>query len=193
MTGYEGLRSEKITILIPKSLKDDLHALRLATMQSTGDLINELLEAHLASCPRDLADGRRLAEAEADRIRAREARKAGASVPQREGPAADPAAELPTMADLQVWIDQGTSEDKITRRRKEAEAFLAWLAAEGRTCKYGDADAYIEAVLSKKYSASTLRDHSQRVRQIEKYVLDSRLRCTSNHVEDITIITYDGF
>lgn len=171
MTRYDGPRAHKLTILIPYDLRDDLHALRLATMQSTGDLINELLEAHLASCPRDLADGRRLMEAEAARIKAREARKA--SPPDLE----PVPVVLPSIEDVRPWIDQPREQDKRTRREKDAKAFLEWCEKGGRTCTGGDAEAFIEAVLSKQYKDRTLRDHVQRVRSLERYVTDSRLRC----------------
>lgn len=170
MTRYDGPRSYKLTILIPDALRDDLHALRLATMQSTGDLINKLLEAHIEANPRDLADGRRLAEAEAARIEARKAREA--STPDRE----DRPIVLPSLDDVRPWIDQPKEQDKRTRREKDAKAFLEWCEKVGRTCIAGDAEAFIEAVLSKQYTDRTLRDHSQRVRSLEKYVIDSRLR-----------------
>ena len=43
-----GPRSKTLTVLIPEEVMEDLKALRVASFQSTGDLINELIEAELS-------------------------------------------------------------------------------------------------------------------------------------------------
>ena len=63
----DGGRGERITILIPLALRNDLKALRLATGQSTGDLINQLLEAHISTpeTAEEIEIGRRILDFQA--------------------------------------------------------------------------------------------------------------------------------
>lgn len=53
-------RDAKLTILVPESTLDDLRALKEVTMQSTGDLINNLIEVELQKQSIAVSEGRRL-------------------------------------------------------------------------------------------------------------------------------------
>lgn len=72
MTRTKKRRDAKLTCLVPQSALEDLHALKEVTMQSTGDLINNLIEIELQKQSIAVSEGRRLLkekEERANRIR----------------------------------------------------------------------------------------------------------------------------
>lgn len=62
-----GARNTKLTVQIPAGLNEDLKALRESTFQSTGDLVNTLLEQVVEAQADAVREGRRLLEIEQER------------------------------------------------------------------------------------------------------------------------------
>ncbi len=62
-----GARNTKLTVQIPAGLNEDLKALRMSTCQSTGDLVNRLLEQVVEAQADAVREGRRLLEREQER------------------------------------------------------------------------------------------------------------------------------
>lgn len=75
----QGARDTKLTVLIPTSVMEDLKALRTATFQSTGDLVNKLIERELENNAEAVKEGRRLLIEEKERKERATARRDGAS------------------------------------------------------------------------------------------------------------------
>lgn len=125
---HPGLRSEKITILMPKSLVDDLRALRLVTGQSTGDLVNELLEAHLEKAQAEVEAGRAML-----RIREQAQRRGEASDadddPKPDAAAKEPRAAMPDAAFIEAWASE--KGEKKGRCETQGKAYVAWCEAGG--------------------------------------------------------------
>ena len=94
-------RGEKITVLIPLSLRNDLKALRMSTGQSTGDLINSLLEAHISTpeAAEEIEIGRRILKVQARH----------GTIPSEEAPEPE-AAEIPKPRTVQQTLPMGRGE-----------------------------------------------------------------------------------
>lgn len=88
-----GVRNTKLTILIPAEVMEDLKALRLSTCQSTGDLINRLIESELSKESAYVKEGRVLLAQEKER-QERAKRKADS----RRGERSRPKPTIPTPA-----------------------------------------------------------------------------------------------
>lgn len=183
---YDGLREDKITILIPRAMNDDLRALRLVTGQSTGDLINELLDAHLSSCPEDIGAGRDMLEVRARRAAQREGRRAAEAVEAAElPPEGEGTQELPDDAFIESWL---WSEKEVNRNkcRMNGAAYRDWCRSEGRPFE-SSVWAYTSEVLEKKLSDKTHKpftpDTVRTYRQmIERLVEAWRIRRGQRHL-----------
>lgn len=112
----QGARDTKLTVLIPKTVMDDLKALRMATFQSTGDLVNQLIEEKLESNLEAVKEGRRLLIEEQERQSRAMARRNAASVEEAHAPAPTMPVEAveddaPVPASETVQEHQETSDD----------------------------------------------------------------------------------
>ena len=167
---YPGLRSEKITVLMPKSLVEDLRALRLVTGQSTGDLINQLLEAHLEQAQADVEAGRAMLQ-----IREKAQRKgAGADSSGEVSPSAVGAPELkasegassgpsvPDAAFIESWAKLQNKPGKCERIAKD---YAAWCEAGGHPFG-GSSELFTSEVLAAKYSSESVKTYGRFVKRL---------------------------
>ena len=188
---YQGPRSEKITILMPKALVEDLRALRLATGQSTGDLVNQLLEAHLSTIPEDLEAGRIMMAARTDRARRKELREgvpnagidkaaegpAVSGEPGKEGaPAVSEGAtsERPPAPD-DAFIDSVAMGEEIprgdrSRIRTQGREFRGW--CERHDARFTDREA-VEVYLEETYPGNEKRETRDKNRRMVKRVIEA--------------------
>lgn len=184
-----GSRNTKLTVLIPSSLSDDLRALREASGQSTGDLVNRLLEAEIARRTDDLKDGREILRIKAARQgRATKSNEqssnrrppkiqgnAAAELPRK--PVRTKAAELPsdlaiTPEDVSAWAEEGKSTDDVRKRRVDGEAFLSWIESHGSEITPEAIEGY-KAILKEKYpNPDTSRAHMSRVNGLIRWASD---------------------
>lgn len=165
---HPGLRSEKITILMPKSLVEDLRALRLVTGQSTGDLVNQLLEAHLEKAQADVEAGRAMLQ-----IKARAQRKGAASsgeaspspVGALEAKASEGASSgpLPDAAFIESWAK---GENKPDKSEAQGKAFVAWCEAGGHEFGIRSFETYVSEVLAAKYSPESVKTYGRFVKRL---------------------------
>ena len=182
ITPDRGPRDAKLTVLIPTPLLDDLRALREATGQSTGDLVNRLLEAELSRRTDDLKAGREILRIKAAR-QGRATKSNGQSSlrrpPEIQGNAAaegpkKPRAELPsdltiTPKDVNEWAEEGKSTDDVRKRRVDGEAFLSWIESHGSEITPEAIEGY-KAILKEKYpNPDTSRAHMSRVNGLIKW------------------------
>ena len=195
-----GPRDTKRTVLVPASMIDDLRALRASTFQSTGDLVNELLEIALAAHPDAVAEGRELLAAERDRKARALSRAMAAPAPEDDAPsgsvtgqaaqaeAAEPS-DRPrslTMEDVAEWAAEST--DKEARRRMaDGSEFVKWLIVEGRAGTLKDADDFAAMYRSRHpgQSEGTVTKHEGRYRSLARWWAKRRrsyvapVRCTT--------------
>ena len=175
-----GPRDTKLTVLVPASMVDDLKALRMATFQSTGDLVNELIESALAANPEAVAEGRALLAEEHDRKARAMARAMGAPVPEEAAPPgsseqagppepSDPRAML-TLEDVALWASEGADKE-APRRLADGSEFVKWLRVEGRAGTLKDADdfAQIYRSLHAGQSEGTISKHEGRFRSLARW------------------------
>lgn len=193
----QGARRTKLTVLIPDAVMDDLRALRMYTCQSTGDLINQLIEREIESNPDAIREGRKLLAIEQDRQKQAMARREAARSPPSPEPieeeqpessegAPEPAAqddrqERPpeelidprtriTLEDVAIWSQEG-AESEAPRRLSDGEEFVKWLMVEGRSGTLKDADDFAEMYmrLHEGRSKGTLEKHTGRVRSLARW------------------------
>ncbi len=186
ITPDRGPRDTKLTILIPTTLSEDLRALREATGQSTGDLINRLLEAEISRRTDDLKDGREILRIKAARQgRATDSNERSSRKPSERAPedSRNAAAELPrkprrreipsgltiTPEDVDIWAGEGTSTDDKTKRKASGEAFLGWIESHGSEITPEAIEGY-KAVLWEKYpNVGTAKTHMSRVNNLIRW------------------------
>ena len=159
-------RTEKLTALVTKSMMADVRALRLATMESTGDLVNRLVAQELAEHQAEVMEGRKLLIAqEARRARtakAREPAPAEAPVPDPEPPAVDD--RLVELArKLPDWTGQYDGDER-SRRNRYVSRFLDWCKAESRGGVLEDLPAWSD-VLEMEKSHQTVKNMRSAVKQ----------------------------
>lgn len=136
----EGIR-KKVTVLMPPSLIEDLQALRLATGQSTSELVNELLESHLAACGEDVRAGKDMIEARERRAERRKLREEAGPVPAgivEEAPEAAKASDARAVLegspgtgpmpddDFIEAVALKAKGDDIGRRRNRTKEYREW-------------------------------------------------------------------
>ena len=186
----QGVRDTKLTVLIPSAVMEDLRALRMATFQSTGDLVNRLIEAEIEANSEAVREGRELLDREHERqARAKARREAVASDPAgTEAPTEAPEDVEPseavreavpeyvdprtliTLEDVAIWSQEG-SEKEAPRRIADGEEFVKWLRVEGRTGTLKDADDFgvLYASLHAGQSKGTIEKHVGRVRSLARW------------------------
>lgn len=184
-----GPRNAKLTILVPQSLLDDLRALREATIQSTGDLLNNLIEAELNRQSAALAEGRELLRAKeerAGRTKAAPEASGGSAAKKHQGPTDQAAAStpkrlrldgpinIPTAADVGAWAETATYPDELTKRKADGEAFIEWIHAKGYTALTTEIVAEYRAILGERYpNPGTAKTHASRINGLVRW-LDGR-------------------
>lgn len=176
-----GPRDTKLTVLVPASMIDDLKALRMASFQSTGDLVNRLIEAELEARAEAVAEGRALLAEERDRKARAMARTMGATVPEATAspgsseqavppePGPDPRAML-TLEDVAEWASEGADKE-APRRLADGSEYVKWLRVEGRAGTLKDADdfAQIYRSLHPEQSEGTVTKHEGRFRSLSRW------------------------
>lgn len=164
---HPGLRSEKITILMPKSLVEDLRALRLVTGQSTGDLVNQLLEAHLEGAHADVEAGRAMlqirekrkgGDAASSGVLAAEAAEASGGQPS---PETEEAPAMPDAAFIESWA---STERKPGKCIEQANSYVQWCEA-GAHPIVGSFELFASEVLAKKYKPETVKTYGRFVKR----------------------------
>lgn len=155
-TRYGGPRSEHFTVLMPSAMAEDLEALRMATGQSTNDLINELLDARLSSCGEDLRIGREMLRLRAERSGRKEAREAEAMEPE---PSED-ATAMPDDAFIDAWAE--ASEKKPLKAARFGKQYTEWCKAGGRPFMASSKEFAAE-ILAKEFSVETVLTYRRMV------------------------------
>ena len=167
-----------MTVLVPASMVDDLKALRMATFQSTGDLVNRLIEAELEARAEAVREGRELLASEGERKARAMARELGTAVPEAVAPPgsspeasedSDPRAML-TLEDVALWASEGADKE-APRRLADGSEFVKWLRVEGRAGTLKDADdfAQIYRSLHAGQSEGTISKHEGRFRSLARW------------------------
>lgn len=191
-----GPRNAKLTLLVPQSLLDDLRALREATLQSTGDLVNRLIEAELERQADALEEGRELVRAKeerAERAKAKSAEASGRSPkkkPQSTGEASGEPTKaraprtakasnkiqdvpIPTADDLLLWTVEAANPDDVTKRKADGEAFLSWLESEGHEVINSEILSSYREVLGERYpNIGTAKTHMSRVNGFVRWIAE---------------------
>lgn len=128
---------------------EDLKALRVASFQSTGDLINELIEAELSGRAEEIAEGKAILEAERARElrakqRSHDLKVARGLIPEEapgeeqtedapeseaEGKAHGPG-ELPTDEDIEAWASLANPRER-SRYTSNGRELIKYLRVEG--------------------------------------------------------------
>lgn len=183
-----GARSIKLTVLIPAEVKKDLDALRIATCQSTADLVNQLLEQVVEAQADAVREGRRLLEREQER---QEKAKRNALSVRVEREAPDPSKRSETLTpspadtpsptpapverersesqhetaqpmftenDIVAWSMESENVTTQRKRRSEGRKFLEWLKSEGRAGTIQDAEDYVPLVRARYSNEATARN-----------------------------------
>ena len=176
-----GPRDTKLTILVPASMIDDLRALRASSFQSTGDLVNRLLEAELEARASEVAEGREVLAKESQRRAEAVARRAPDMMPMPASSRASPPGsppqaseadprELLSFEDVALWASEGSQAEE-PRRIADGREFVVWLRAEGRRGTLKDADEWGDLYRSRHPSQSegTLSKHVGRVRNLARW------------------------
>lgn len=175
MVRYDNPRNAKLTILVPQNVLDDLKALRTATLQSTGDLVNKLIEAELEKQQDLVKEGHEfLKKQELLKDKARERREpkpredllrpSEDEIKTRDGSAAaDPRKATPTASDIDIWSAQASNKEEESRRKSDLVAFLGWVIENNEPFNRGSATKYHETVLMSKNTPSTANRHRGRI------------------------------
>lgn len=173
-------RSAKLTVLIKQSTQDDLKALRAATFESTGDLVNRLLARELSEQADLVAEGREIIrqdEARRQRIIARaepKERPPARSEASEDAPPKDPDAPPQvhpwpaiTKEDIDAWL-KGRNQSDHTRCRNEAKSLQAWIAA----AKPSEAtlEAYEKHIWATSSSEKTAKNHIGMIRGLYRFI-----------------------
>ena len=167
-----GPRNTKLTVLIPAGLLEDLKALRMATCQSTGDLVNELLEAELRKEADAVAEGKGLIARETERQQKAKARMQARrdAAAEQEAPAILRAAveDQITMEDVQAYL--ATLKGEEARRQEPiCMEYVKWCIVEGRKGDKADVDDYKSKVLLLKMSRKTAVNHKTFLNRLVKF------------------------
>ena len=146
---HPGRRDKKVTILMPKSLAEDLRALRMVTGQSTGDLVNQLLESHVEQVRADVEAGRAMLRIRESRQRAGAAGIGAEAQPEPEPEPEKPEPEgVPDDAFIDAVALRG-KPDMQGRIRNRAKEYRDWCRAHGVGFASHES---MEEFLSSKYS-----------------------------------------
>ena len=172
-------RSAKLTVLVTQRTQDDLKALRAATFESTGDLVNRLLARELSEQAELVEEGREIMqqqEARRKRVMAR-----SEPMPEKEGApeaTADPdpihrygkpsVLTIPS-EDLDLWAGEGRNQRDEHRFKTEAASYIEWLGIGQMEISEAYMQRY-ELYLKQKYpSNKTVRNHMAIIRNLWKW------------------------
>ncbi len=128
-----GPRNVRLTILVPQSTMDDLRALRESTFQSTGDLLNNLIEAELIKQSDAVKDGYTIIKMKESR-RARTLAKANKG---KEEPSSGASSEAPSQA------SPGASSEAPDKGKEEPSSEAPSKNSEGHSLDYPTEDDVI--------------------------------------------------
>ena len=188
-------RSAKLTVLVTQRTQDDLKALRAATFESTGDLVNRLLARELFEQAELVEEGREIMqqqEARRKRVMAR-----SEPMPEKEGApeaTADPDPKPDTEGapeatadpdpihrygkpsvltipseDLDLWAGEGRNQRDEHRFKTEAASYIEWLGIGQMEISEAYMQRY-ELYLKQKYpSNKTVRNHMAIIRNLWKW------------------------
>ena len=188
-------RSAKLTVLVTQRTQDDLKALRAATFESTGDLVNRLLARELSEQAELVEEGREIMqqqEARRKRVMAR-----SEPMPEKEGApeaTADPDPKPDTEGapeatadpdpihrygkpsvltipseDLDLWAGEGRNQRDEHRFKTEAASYIEWLGIGQMEISEAYMQRY-ELYLKQKYpSNKTVRNHMAIIRNLWKW------------------------
>lgn len=139
----------------------------MVTGQSTGDLINQLLEAHLIGAQADVEAGRAM-------LRIREKRKGGdaassgvlaAEAAEASGgqpsPETEEAPAMPDAAFIESWA---LTERKPGKCIEQANSYVQWCEA-GAHPIVGSFELFASEVLAKKYKPETVKTYGRFVKR----------------------------
>lgn len=168
MVRYAKPRNAKLTVLVPQSVLDDLRALRTATFQSTGDLINQLIESELDRQQATVKEGYELLkiqDARKEKAMQRNAAAKGSPV----NPSKDSGSETipndsikgtrPSASDIDEWSTLAKSPDEVNKRRTDAVDYLDWVVSKEESINEDSASNYYETVLLSRYKERTAKNH----------------------------------
>lgn len=177
MKSEKGPRNVRLTVLVPQSVMNDLRALRESTFQSTGDLLNNLIEAELVKQADAVKEGYeflKLQESREARARARANPKPTEASP---GPASETPAKVsgghsldyPTEEDVTTWSNEASEKKVATQRRTDGLAYLEWLQSTGKNIGEFSANEYYEVLKERYDNKKTLGNHIGRVRNFVRW------------------------
>ncbi len=188
MKSEKGPRNVRLTVLVPQSVMNDLRALRESTFQSTGDLVNNLIEKELARQADAVKEGYeflKLQESREAKARARanpkptEASPGSASEESPRPPkmASETPAEVskghsldyPTKEDVTTWSNEASEKKVATQRRSDGLAYLEWLQSTGKNIGEFSANEYYEVLKERYDNKKTLGNHIGRVRNFVRW------------------------
>lgn len=180
----QGARDTKLTILIPRAVYDNLTALRAATGQSTGDLINQLLDSALPQFSDQIMAGREILQ-EIDRRRSAPQTLINppiygpvSEIPASSGRKTEPEPETErkeeprtpeagrriadlTEDDLKAWAQKEYADNTEGTQKKAVSSclkFVKWLNAENREGSETDRKNY-RKYLETQYGTGTVNNH----------------------------------
>lgn len=161
-------RTEKLTALVTKSMMADVRALRLATMESTGDMINRLVAQELAEHAGDVREGRKLLtaqEARRERSQARRTMEEQREIPPEPEAVPQVQDRLVALAQaLPEWAGLVDGEDR-SRRKRYVNRFLEWCRTEGRAGTMEDLPAWVQVLELQTMSHQTVKNHKSVVKR----------------------------
>lgn len=171
MVRYPKPRNAKLTILVPKSILEDLKALRTATFQSTGDLINHLIESELKRQHLAVKEGHELLKIQEARKEKAMSRTESAKDIQSNPDEAESEAihadvdndKTPSAEDVDEWSALAKAQDDVSKRRTDAMSYLEWIADSQESICEDSASKYYETVLLSKYKERTAKNHRTRI------------------------------
>lgn len=167
-TYHDDPRTKNMTVLMPEGMFEDLRALRMATGQSSNDLINELIAAHLSSCGPALEVGREMLRIRAEGMGRKAAREIEASKPEPSGDAA----EFPSDKFIEVWASAEGKPGKALRFSKE---YVDWCRDNGKPFMTS-AKEFRAEVLEKRFTESSADTYRRMIdRLIKEWAMRPRL------------------
>lgn len=170
-----GPRNVRLTILVPQSTMDDLRALRESTFQSTGDLLNNLIEAELIEQSDAVKDGYAI-------LKIRESRKAKVLAKASKGEDTSEASpgsiseapredtsKNPTEGDILKWSEEATNKDEARQRKTVGKEFIQWLQISGKVIGESSAKEYAAVLRDRFENDKTYRNYKGRVNNLVRW------------------------
>lgn len=181
----KGPRNVRLTILVPQSVMDDLRALREATSQSTGDLLNGLIEQELIRQADTVKDGyefMRLKESLEAKSKSRVKRQStigeashdlssedvsqpAVTIPEDPAEASDVnLPDQPTEEDVIAWSEEVIDKKSATQRKSSVIPYLEWLQSTGKNIGEFSANQYVDVLKERYGSKKTVYNHIGKIR-----------------------------